>query len=230
MAPSQTCNKVDRFTCAHLHSFVCGVGQPVHAQRVLEYSKLDLDFLVKISYDRIMTWRPVSSYGLSQEKFVKVMREAKLFEGKKSKQMNQIETIFIKEVRKGTHAVGEKHVNQDGWKALLIEAAATRFPVTTGKQAAAAMDSPEVQTDLLQHILHNYICMVPDITEYVPRQNLRADILDKMCSSVMLCCCRQSHLGALQAAGDTVGRQAVLRRRLHPGQCPPWNTCGQLRW
>jgi hypothetical protein len=138
---------------------------------VIEYGKLDLNFLVKVSFDRIMTWRPVSSYGLSQEKFVKVMREAKLFEGKKSKQMNQIETIFIKEVRKGAHAVGEKHVNQDGWKAMLIEAAATRFPVATGRQAAAMMESPQVQADLLQHILHNYICMVSDITEYVEKNN-----------------------------------------------------------
>ena len=80
--------------------------------------------------------------------------------------MKSSNNLFKRQVKRGVAAVGDKHVNHEGWRMLLIEAAALRFPPAPAQdENAVAERSESEEVELLRRVVLNYVCIVEDVAE-----------------------------------------------------------------
>ena len=112
-----------------------------YAQRVNEMSTLPLDYYTKLAFTNICDWFPQYSKGLESSKFIKLLRQIKIFPDiTKASRIGQMDIIFQKEV-KGENGIVEKYVNYTGFCRLLQEVALIRFPAIPGDNDLGSVTS-----------------------------------------------------------------------------------------
>lgn len=121
-----------------------------YAQRIDEMAKLTPDYYMELAYKTMCDWFPQFNKGIDSSKFLKLIRETKVFpDMKKPARQAQIELMFEKEVRTPT-GIAEKYVNFVGFCHLIQEVSLLRFPQKSKDSSAAK----KAEGDLLEEGQH----------------------------------------------------------------------------
>ena len=98
------------------------------AQRVHEMYTLTHEYFIDLAFNSMCDWYPQFKKGVDSTKFVKFVREAKIFPDiKEPSRLGQIDMMFMKEL-KGEHSVVDKYVTYQGFLNLLYKIAMARYP------------------------------------------------------------------------------------------------------
>jgi hypothetical protein len=98
------------------------------AQRVDEMYHLTNEYFIELAFQSMCEWYPQFKKGIDSTKFVKWVRDAKIFPDiKEPSRLNQVDMMFMKEV-KGEHGLVDKYVTFAGFLSLLTKLAMARYP------------------------------------------------------------------------------------------------------
>lgn len=118
--------------------FVTDVRCPdmsLYSQRVAEMESFQVDFYTKLAFKMVTEWHPQYKRGVEQSKFLKMLREMKVFPDiKKPARISQLDLLFQKEVM-SDNGIADKYVNYVGFCRLLQDVALIRFPPPVANQA-----------------------------------------------------------------------------------------------
>ncbi len=111
----------------------------MYPQRVQAMQELTVDYYTKTAFNSMMSWFPQSDRGVESSKFIRLMRDCKIFPDiKKPGRVGQLDIMFQKEVR-GENGILDKYVNFLGFTRILQEVALSRYPpaADTGSQSGS---------------------------------------------------------------------------------------------
>ena len=98
------------------------------SQRIHEMNQLSIDDYTKLAFTSMCHWFPQFDQGIESSKFIKMVRECKIFPDiKKPARLSQIDFLFQAEA-KGENGLVEKYVTYTGFCKLVQELAIIRFP------------------------------------------------------------------------------------------------------
>jgi tetratricopeptide (TPR) repeat protein len=100
----------------------------VHHQRIDEMDKMSIDDYTTIAFQRMTSWFPQFGQGIELNKFMKMIKETKIFPDiKKPARIGQLEQLFQQEL-KTEDSIIDKYVNYAAFCRLLQEVALIRYP------------------------------------------------------------------------------------------------------
>jgi hypothetical protein len=116
-----------------------------YAQRIDKMSIYNVDYYVHLAFNSICEWYPAFNRGIDYTKFMKFIREAKIFPDlKEPARSSQIELLFIEEA-KSENGFAEKFVTLIGFYNLIQDIALIRFPPSS--KSMNADDASKAGTD-----------------------------------------------------------------------------------
>ena len=99
-----------------------------YAQRAQAMESLSIDFYTRTAFNGMCNWFPQYAKGVEASKFVKMIKECKVFPDiKKPGRVGQLDILYQKEVR-GENGIVGKYVDYTGFTRLLQEVALLRYP------------------------------------------------------------------------------------------------------
>eukprot|EP01041_Mallomonas_annulata_P001768 gene1768-3428_t len=99
----------------------------IYCQRVNEMALLSVDYYTDLAFTQMCNWYPQFSEFIDNNKFLKLLRDTKVFpDMKKPQRQGQLEQLFQKEVK--TFGLADRYATYAGFCRVLQQVALIRFP------------------------------------------------------------------------------------------------------
>lgn len=114
-------------------------------QRVQEMKSIQLEYYLKLIYDKMTDWTPAYKRGIERTKFIKLIRDVTAFPDlKRPARIAQLDMLFQKLV-KSSYGIVQKYLTYPGFCELVKEVALLRFPPRKKENSGVELDENQSQ-------------------------------------------------------------------------------------